>query len=192
MSRKSPNEHASDNQYKILFGNDSNLWVAKPDKNHVFKWTKVNKIASLPIKFKYDYLEFLKFFKKVKFQDIQFYHYENLIPEIEKYLENSDDNDDNDDKIDSRDSDYFNDNGFFAKYEIDDYIEDNGLNKNNILIISDTDLIQASQHGNLSISGYSTYSKKQIREIFKNYKIVHLNKSSNDNDVYMEIELKHL
>ncbi len=191
MSRKSPNEKAITKQYKIMYGNDSNLWVSKPDKNNLFKWAKISNIASLPIKFKYDYLSFLKFFKKIKFHDMQFINYTNLISELEGLLESTLDETEEED-IDSKDTNIYNDNGFFAKYEIDNYIEYNNLNKENILIISDTDLIQASQHGNLSISGYSTYTKNQIKEIFKDYEIKHLSKCNYDNDIYMEIQLKKL
>lgn len=176
--RKSPEEHANDNKHKIKFGStDASIWISKPDKNKIFRWKKLNSenvIKDLPIKLSYDYISFLKFYKRCNIPNSLFYYDSSyLYNELEVYLEEYE-------SANATKLNTFNDEGFFSRYGFDEFANDfynEHKDKKNIFALTDMELLHASAtNGVLIISGNIREKNKkkyttELNELFKDYKI---------------------
>ena len=202
--RKSPSDHAKDKKYMIRNGNDNNLWVSKPDKNNVFKWSKVNAknfisiAASIPLKLKYDYKSFYSFFKRLKVSNTICDCHDDLLRRIENGiglgLSIS-----YDDEMSCRNSNNFTDDGAFY---LDGYYERSLAKlyakypkKKSVIMFTSLDLIHAAlTNGALLIKfDFNGDDKKsffgELKEKFKQYKIKTPQKA---HDEFFKVQLKKI
>jgi|LauGreDrversion4_2_1035121.scaffolds.fasta_scaffold06327_2 hypothetical protein len=165
-SRPSPTESANDNEYILKYGNDNNLWVSMPNKNFIYHWVKLNKLDILKslydkisIKDKNDYIPFLNFYKKFKYNRTLFYYHTGfLYHHLTFILEDNED-------ININDSETYRDyEGAFYKYDDNEnfsakYVIKNLFLNNQdidyIFIFTDLDLLYSIFNHEISIIGFN-------------------------------------
>lgn len=205
-----PNFDASKKQYKILKGNDDKNWVSTPCGNNKFEWKLITDISSIPIKLKYNYQDFLDYYKNLKIDGVIFHYNDGLLnrdldtrmeEELERkdnyyeddeedYIDDSGEDDDdlnNSDEIelDSQDIYLYQDDGYFGRYEVDEYAEQFGDKK--VIILTDIQLLFASvTDGKVYLYDYNIDDldetfKQCTRYSFKDFPIVKLQKISEIN-----------
>lgn len=177
-----PNFDASKKQYKILKGNDDKNWVSTPCGNNKFEWKLITDISSIPIKLKYNYQDFLDYYKNLKIDDIIFRYNDSL---LNRDLNVRLDEEEEEEELDSQDIYNYQDDGYFGRYEVDDYAEQFGDKK--VIILTDIDLLFASvTNGEIYLYVYNIYDldetfKHCTRYSFKDFPIVKLQKISEIN-----------
>jgi hypothetical protein len=198
MPRLSPNDHAKEFKNIIKFGNNSNLWVSKPDSNKVYKWKEIKstydmyKIYSIldkeNDKIKLRYKNLLKIIKQLeKNMNLQIIQY--FIINLEHLVEAFDGQ--------YNSSNYLGDNGAYVHDHLDHNLNNliKKYNTSYYFIINDLDLYLYLKTKKLYINGIILDNKifldikKNIIDKFKNYKVKFYN-SKNSNSYMIEIQDK--
>lgn len=195
MVRHSPDEHAREFKNIIKLGNNSNLWVSKPDINQVYKWKELKNSYNIykiyciikqennKIKIKYNNINKLikQLSNKIKLEQTK-YFLDNLHHVIESF------------NNEYKTSDYLGDDGWYGRYIVDDELKSliEKYNTQYYFIINDLDIFLYFQTKTLFIYGYILdYKivkelKKTFLEIFKNY-IVKFYISKNQKSCFITI-----